>query len=293
MMAVAPALGLALVPLLTDETPPARYVRGGRLPDALEERYGGPLAIALRPDRPTVVANFVSSLDGVVSYGTPEAAGGGEISGFFEPDRFVMGLLRALADVVLIGAGTLRAAPDERWTPGAAHPASAPEHATLRRTLGLQPKPITAVVTASGALDLAHPGLADPEVDVIVLTTDAGATRLAAAPGHVRVLALGEAVNPADALDALASHGCRLVLSEGGPHLLGQLVEARLVDELFLTLSPQLVGRSASVPRLGLLEGVAFEVAGAPWLHLADLRMAGDHLFTRYRNLGGPTREHP
>ena len=54
-----------------------------------------------------------------------------------------------------------------------------------------------------------------------------------------------------------------------------------------LTLAPQLVGRSLSVPRLGLLEGVAFDVASAPWLHLADLRVAGDHLFTRYRNLGG------
>ncbi len=234
-----------------------------------------------------MVANFVASLDGVVSYGTPEAVGGGEISGFFEPDRFVMGLLRALADVVLIGAGTLRAAPDERWTPGAVHPASAPEHAALRRSLGLRPEPITAVVTASGEVDLAHPGLSDPRVEVIVLTTDDGAGQLSGAPGHVRVLALGEAVNPAEALDALAAHGCRLVLCEGGPHLLGQLAEARLVDELFLTVSPQLVGRSTSAPRLGLLQGVAFEVGNAPWLHLADLRVAGDHLFTRYRNLGG------
>jgi riboflavin biosynthesis pyrimidine reductase len=287
MTAVAPVPRLALRPLLAEEAPNGQHVRGGRLPDALAERYGGPLAIRLRTDRPTVVANFVASLDGVVSYATPEAAGGGEISGFFEPDRFVMGLLRSLADVVLIGAGTLRAAPHERWTPAAVHPPSAPEQAALRRALGLAPEPITAVVTASGDLDLGHPGLADPKVPVIVLTTDAGAIGLAGAPEHVRVLAVGRDLAAGGALQALASLGFRLVLCEGGPHLLGQLIAAHLVDELFLTIAPQLVGRSPSAPRLGLLEGVAFDVAGAPWLHLADLRLAGDHLFTRYRNLGG------
>jgi riboflavin biosynthesis pyrimidine reductase len=192
-----------------------------------------------------------------------------------------------LADVVLIGAGTLRAAPDERWTPGAVHPASAREHAALRRALGLAPEPVTAVITASGDLDLAHPGLTDPKVEVMVLTTDAGATRLTDAPSHVNVHRLGGEIRPHDALGALASHGSRLVLCDGGPHLLGQLTQAHLLDELFLTLSPQLVGRAPSAPRLGLLEGVAFDVATAPWLQLADLRVAGDHLFTRYRNLGG------
>src|ERR1051326_3331512 len=90
--------------------------RGG-LTAALRERYGSDLRIPLREDRPTVIANFVSTLDGVVSFQTPDAMGGGEISGFFEPDRFVMGLLRTLADAVLVGAGTLRAAPKHRWIP--------------------------------------------------------------------------------------------------------------------------------------------------------------------------------
>ncbi|MDQ2673771.1 MAG: dihydrofolate reductase family protein, partial [Chloroflexota bacterium] len=126
----------------------------------LEQRYGGVLSIPMRADRPTVVSNFVSTLDGVVAYQTPEAAGGGEISGFFEPDRFVMGLLRSLADVVLIGAGTLRAGADERWTPDFIHPTSGAAFAELRSSLGLPPQPTTAVVTASGSLDFTHPGLA-------------------------------------------------------------------------------------------------------------------------------------
>lgn len=282
-----PPAAVRLVPLLTEVEGEPR--RSRRLSGPLEARYGGALAIPLRTDRPTVVSNFVSTLDGVVSYNTAEAAGGGEISGFFEPDRFVMGVLRALSDIVLIGAGTLRAAPDERWTADFIHPPSASRFAVLRSELGLRPQPLTAVVTASGSIDLAHPGLADPEVPVLVVTTDAGARRLGRVPAHVDVHTTDDRVRPADILDALAAAGAQVVLCEGGPHLLGQLLDAHLVDELFLTLAPQLAGRLADAPRLSLVEGTGFDVASAPWARLVDLRRAGDHLFTRYRLNGEPS----
>ena len=102
-------------------------------------------------DRPTVIANFVSTLDGVVAFDTEGASGGGEISGFFEPDRFVMGLLRAMADVVLVGAGTVRAAPTHEWTARHVQRASADAFALWRRRLGITTaQPTTVVVTASG-----------------------------------------------------------------------------------------------------------------------------------------------
>ena len=179
-VAAAVAAPMTLEPLV-EAAKPSVPARGG-LSAALRARYGGDLWIPLRSHRPTLIANFVSTLDGVASYATPEAAGGGEISGFFEPDRFVMGLLRSLADTVLIGAGTLRAAPDEAWTPRSVHPASAEAFAALRRGLGLRPDPVTAVVTASGDVDLEHPGLSDPSVDALILTTDAGATALRRRP---------------------------------------------------------------------------------------------------------------
>jgi riboflavin biosynthesis pyrimidine reductase len=286
----APTMG-RIEPLFSRPLPQSR-ARGVDLPPGLKAAYGGDLSIGLRADRPTLVTNFVSTLDGVISYNTSESDGGGEISGHFEPDRFVMGLLRALADVVLVGAGTVRAAPDGAWTPDSIHPTSSAAYAALRRRLSLRPNPITALVTASGAVDLRHPGIADPAIEVVVITTDQGeaALRQQVVPRHIEIRSTGNRVEPRDLLQALALDGAELVLCEGGPHLLGQLLEARVVDEMFLTIAPQLAGRSASTPRVSLVEGTAFTVAEAPWTRLADLRRAGDHLFARYDLTEGKNR---
>src|SRR6059058_3965143 len=77
------------------------------LPPPLAAAYGGDLGFA----RPCVYANFVASMDGVTALGPEYPSSGSAISGHAPADRFVMGLLRACADVVLIGAGTLRATP--------------------------------------------------------------------------------------------------------------------------------------------------------------------------------------
>jgi riboflavin biosynthesis pyrimidine reductase len=261
----------------------------GRLADA----YGAPLTFRRREDRPTVVANFVSTLDGVVSYATPEAAGGGEISGFFGPDRFVMALLRGVADAVLIGAGTLRAGADEAWTPEYIYPEAAGDVAAMRRRLGLAPQPTTVVVSASGRVDWSHPGLASGDVPVLVVTTRQGRARLANPPrAGIEVAEIGdERVEGRALLEALARRGLGLVLCEGGPHLLATLLEAGAVDELFMTLAPQVAGRAARAPRLGLAEGVAFSVADAPWWRLVSLGRAGEHLFLRYRRERGDENE--
>jgi riboflavin biosynthesis pyrimidine reductase len=73
------------------------------------------------------------------------------------------------------------------------------------------------------------------------------------------------------------------VLCDGGPQLFGQFLAARLVDELFLTIAPQIAGRGVEAPRLGLVEGTAFAVDAARWGRITALRRAADHLFTRYR----------
>jgi riboflavin biosynthesis pyrimidine reductase len=72
-------------------------------------------------------------------------------------------------------------------------------------------------------------------------------------------------------------------VSEAGPLLFGQLVRAGLVDELFLTVSPQLAGRDAGHPRVPLVDGAALWPDAPRWARLASARSAGDHLFLRYR----------
>ncbi len=78
------------------------------LPPDLAALYGR-LQFPLHPGRPYVIGNFVSTLDGVVTLNAPGQSGGGPISGFNPHDHLVMGLLRAVADAVIVGAGTLRA----------------------------------------------------------------------------------------------------------------------------------------------------------------------------------------
>ena len=269
-------------------------VRGRPMPAMLSRRYGGDLVVALRSDRPTIVANFVSTLDGVVAYDLNGVSGGGEISGFHEPDRFVMGLLRALSDVIVVGAATVRAAPDHTWTAGHIHPGSAGAFRAWRNDIGLPGSdPMTIVLTNRGDVPRDHPGLRDTAVPVTILTTAAGARnarRLGFGPNVViRTPATADSVRPTDVVAAVADLGGRLILCEGGPHILGQFVKARMLDELFLTLAPQLAGRAADRPRLGLIEGTAFAVGDAPWAHLRSVHASGDYLFLRY-GLGRTTR---
>jgi len=275
--------------LSTDAThAPAREAH---LPTRLTERYGSDLVIPLVEGRPTLISNFVTTLDGVVAFDTELGLGGGEVSGFFEPDRFVMALLRSVSDAVMIGAGTIRADPRGRWTSASVHPRTAHETALVRSNLGLSAQPTTIVVTASGDLDLSMRGLSDPTIPVLIVTTTDGATKLGThLAGHVEVAAVsGDRVGAGDLVALLRAKGFELVLCEGGPHLVADLIDAQLLDELFLTIAPQLAGHDAGDKRLALVEGRAFSVDDAPWANLVDLRVAGSHVFSRYR-FGGKGR---
>jgi riboflavin biosynthesis pyrimidine reductase len=262
--------------------------RGGPLPPELAIRHPGELSIDLDDRWPTIVANFVSSVDGVVALGRDEpSTGGGEISGSSEPDRFMMALLRSLADAVIVGAGTVRVGRNHEWTPRKLQPEFAPVFAAWRATLGLAPQPTTIVVSASGELDFGHRGLSAPDVPVIVATTEAGARRLAAAPlpgnAIVAVFNNGDRVTAAAIRDLLAANRMRLALCEGGPHLFGNLMAAGQIDELFLTIAPRLLGRPADAGRKGLVEGIDLLEARGRRARLSSLRRAGDDLFLRYR----------
>ncbi len=277
--------GLALESLWQASVPARAETRGGVLPPELAARFAGEFSIPLRSDRPALLANFVETVDGVVAFGGDKpTAGGAEVSGHFEPDRFMMALLRALADVVVMGAGTVRTGHRHEWTARQLEPELEDVFAAWRSRLGLAPYPTLVVVTGTGDLDMRHHGLSNPEIPVIVATTDAGAQRLAAQeiPHGVVVRPLGDRVPTAGVMDLIAGTGARLALCEGGPHLLGELLRAGFVDELFLTVAPQVIGRNGSAARLSLVEGVDFAEAGR-WAELVWIRRSANHLFLRYR----------
>jgi riboflavin biosynthesis pyrimidine reductase len=270
-------------------------IRGGTLPADLQARFDAPLEIPLRRDRPTVIVNFVSTLDGVVALDRVGASGGREISGGFEPDRFVMGLLRASADAVLVGAGTVRASGTRAWTPSRVHRPSADAYAGWRRDIGLATStPATVVVTASGDLRPADFDMTDPELSVILVSTTAGARRMRAlpCPERVEIVDLGDRKTvPVDSvLGFLRDRGFDVVLSEGGPTLFGELLAAIAVDDLFLTVAPQVAGRSEQTQRLSLVERTAFSPSVAPWARLRSVMRSDDYLFLRY-DLSARNRE--
>jgi riboflavin biosynthesis pyrimidine reductase len=260
--------------------------RGSPMPVDLVARYGGPLEIPIAADRPTLLVNFVATLDGVVALGPGEERGGGVISGFFEPDRFVMALLRAIADVVLMGAGTIAGTSSTNWTAEHLQPDHAAAFARWRRDLGLAPHPTTVIVTGSGDVPLGRRGVDEPTLPVIFATTAAGARRLADAelPPHVQieVVGAGSTISPSELSTYLARLGGQVVLCEGGPHLLGDLVAADVAEELFLTIAPQVIGHAKG--RLALVEGIGLAPEEARWHELVSIKRAEDHLFLRYRH---------
>jgi riboflavin biosynthesis pyrimidine reductase len=239
------------------------------LPESLRSLYGGPFGLG----EDCVYANFVASVDGVVALRTEEESGH-IISGGSEADRFVMGLLRACADAVLLGAGTFRKAAGHLWHAEAIHPAAASHFKELRRRLGLRPQPPLVVVSATGEIDAAQPALRD----AIVVTTAAGEARLKGRVPPTTRFVSGP-IRLASVVELLRAEGHRRILTEGGPTLASELAADGLLDELFLTRSPAFFGRFATDGRKSLIEGA--DLAGRP-VDLLGVRRHGSYLFLRY-----------
>jgi len=272
------------------EPPPA-----ATLPPALAALYDGELAFSPAPgDRPLVIANFVATLDGVVSYALPGQRGGGAISGESEPDHAVMALLRAEADAVLFGAGSLHEDSGHVRTPEFIYPTLATAWAELRARQGRSLLPLNVVVSGSGVVDLREANFHHPGLRVVIATTQAGAARLAERdlPLGVETVAVESAadggVSPRALLTTLRrDYGVQLALHEGGPRLFTAFLRAGCLDEIFLTLAPQFAGRAGDIARPALVEGHAFTPADAPWTNLISVKRAGDHLLLRYRRRDG------
>jgi len=268
------------------------------LPEGLRRRYDGDLSFPHAPEeRPYCVANFVSTLDGVVSFNIPGQLEGAQISESNEEDRFIMGLLRASADAVLVGSGTLQAVgPQGTWLPESVYPAAEDLYRKYRTEVLRRPEyPLVVVVTGTGGVDLASAVFHTPRTRVLILTTEQGKRRLSQsgseALASVEVKALSDAekgISPSAILTLLKRDaGVELLLHEAGPTLFGEFLADRLMDELFLTVAPQIAGRVAAHPRPGLVANVEFSPATAPWWKLLSTKSAADYIFLRYQ-IGNP-----
>ncbi len=254
------------------------------LPAELARLYGQ-LQFPAHPGRPYVISNFVATLDGVTALG--DESGGGAISGFSIHDRMVMGLLRAVADAVVIGAGTLRADPAHIWTSESIYAPLAAEYRALRAALGKPRPPLTVIVTGRGSVDTALPVFQSGQAPVLVVTTPQGAAELRkrGLPPSCAVAVAGDdgPITAQGVVEAIARHQrSDIILVEGGPRLLGAFFDERLLDELFLTLAPQVAGRDAGVERPGLVAGRLFAPERPVWGRLLSVKRGGSHLFLRY-----------
>jgi riboflavin biosynthesis pyrimidine reductase len=257
------------------------------LPPRLLRLYGN-FRMPRRRSGPQVFSNFVSSMDGVVSLHVKGHAGGGDISGFSIQDRMVMGLLRAVADVVIVGTGTLAADPRHVWTPEAICPELASAYHGLRKSLATKGPALNVIVSASGNVDLRLPVFASGRVPVMIVTTPSGARRLRkqTAPESIVIRPIGgrgAEIAPGAILDEVTrANSASRILIEGGPRLLGSFYEARLVHEQFLSLAPQIAGREDGDGRPSLVMGKTFAPGKPLWGTLVDARRGSRLLFLRY-----------
>jgi 5-amino-6-(5-phosphoribosylamino)uracil reductase len=211
--------------------------------------------------RPWVMVNFISSADG----GT---AIGGKSSGLGDDDdKALFQAMRAVADVIMVGSGTVEA---ENYRPVTLDD----DRRERRVAAGLPEVPVLAIVSGRLGFDPEARVFSDPEHRPMVITgPDAEPAKLALIGDSADMVFLDD-VTPAAILDRLGA--ARVILCEGGPTLVGQFVTEHLVDELNLTIAPTMIaGRSARVAH------------GAPAEPPLDMRLdralLGDRsLFLRY-----------
>jgi riboflavin-specific deaminase-like protein len=252
--------------------PPPLTVARRLLPTCAEvpplEVYADLALPAGPPERPYVVLNTVSTVDGKIAVGGRAGGIGSRL------DRDLMRRIRAQADGVMLGASTLRA---ERVDP------TVPEHlAAARSARDLPAQPLA--VTVSATLDL------DPtwrffrlglDRTLILTTTSSPPDRVTLLAERASVERIGgDAVDLAEALRTLRTrYGVERLVVEGGPTLNGRLFDLDVVDELFLTIAPKLAAGSGS----GSLAGDAAARGLPARLELVSLYSYGDELFARYR----------
>ena len=279
--------------ILFDHGEPSRIQHSAYAP------YGNLGFPAPPQNRPWIYSNFVQSLDGITSFKGKHPLGS-DISQS-EEDRWLMDLLRAHADAIILGLNTL--VEETRVTSGRG-PVYRIEDKTvrdLRAKLGRRGEK-NIFVTGAARVDLDAYRVFDGDlVETFILTTTTGAARLLERKAHPHVMIVageGDLVDLPQMMRILrVQFGIEHLLCEGGPTLYGHMSRAGLIDEKFVTVSPIEVGllvppeqepaeaAQSNPPRERPTTFVApgFIKENAPWWQWVSCRRAGDHQFNRYR----------
>ena len=222
--------------------------------------------------RPYVIDNMVATADGRAAIDGRAGPIGSEA------DRQIFLRLRTQADCVMVGAGTLRA---ERY----GHLVRDPELRAAREAEGLEPEPIGCVLTRSMDLPWDTSLWTDPASRVALYTCAPRNPPPCRAEVTVHRMAAAELTVDRVLRSLRADHGVRSVLCEGGPKLNRELLEAGMLDELYLVLEPKLAGGGDGPT---IVTGPLLEQPGR--LELVTIMEADGSLFLRYRVGGTPTR---
>src|SRR5947209_19881407 len=213
--------------------------------DSAYDRYGNLGFPSSSSDRPWIYSNFVQSLDGITSFKGRHSTGG-DVSQLAE-DRWLMDLLRAHADGILLGVNTLVEETRLAGNRGSTYAIEDTEIRVLREKLGLG-RQKNIIVTGAAHLNLSDYRVFDGEtVEAFIITTKAGEQQLAhkQSHSHVKIITSGEStfVDLGEAMRTLKQvYGIGRLLCEGGPTLYGYMSRAGLIDEKFVTVSPLEIG---------------------------------------------------
>jgi 2,5-diamino-6-(ribosylamino)-4(3H)-pyrimidinone 5'-phosphate reductase len=220
-------------------------------------------------DRPVCFLNAAVSLDGKIASARRELPT--FPSGY---DRRMMDRIRARADAILVGAGTLRAADFPLRI-------RSPRLRRQRRAAGKSDQPLNILLSTSLRLPLSGRFFCDPSVARLVVTGSAApARRIAAVRKRAEVIRLpGRRVSPRRLLRTLRRRGIRQLLLEGGGRTNFEFFREGCIDEVFLTLCPVVIGgRSSPTP----VDGDGFHPDHFPGFRLLQVRRRGGELYLHY-----------
>lgn len=211
-------------------------------------------------ERPYVIVNMVATADGQGRIGETTD----ELGGPADADLFVS--LRERVDCVMAGTGTIAA---ENYNA----PATKPEVQRRRAAAGLAARPLVATITRSGELPTSAPLFADADLRIAVFSSEG----LSLPSVDAQLVQVGT-TSPIEVLRHLRQEfNVRSLLLEGGPHLNTPFFAAELIDELFLTVAPVLIGNDDPFPI------IAGPLPRNQKLHLMSAFTGDEHLFLRYR----------